>query len=537
MNRHLNFSATACLLRLSLLVVSLQVWEWPLPAQTPPGQPATPTAAGVKPGSPEASRFMVLFQELNSRRAHDAAWFRKNITEAGHGAPERSALLMMLQNYYHNTNRELEAYKVIEAWQKELNPGEPLMIMAPRQPVVALPTLTPVKAAALPLKQFKQLALPVIPDLELSNVSTLRAFYRGNRLWIEARCIKEPHQNFPRPNYAVLYGLDLAKDEQDVILFEPAWPGLPCAEVSDDMIFIQSKDKLKTYNLRTKAQRDFPLVADDNASLVALEDKLFLVSTNSLTYLDWRTGSSLLMASNRRRPPQTPLDELASLHPALLLPGLGGALCFQAGPAIYTYDQSRKWSQSAVLEANMTPVQAISVPHSEGRPSGLITATETHQNFMGGAVKLYGVSRDTMKPQLLVGALPGRLPGMAAVSPTPSSLPVWAGAPMGISGKASYVWMRKDLVGTAYRPDGNLHEHAGLRLAYYQDEPKGIISLTGDLAGASDDAKNFLTPNRSVFKDYQLATVPGGLIALLIEGHGYWFIPQEDLKQAVQSAK
>lgn len=495
----------------------------------------TPTAADMKQLREDSAQAMGLIQQLHRLRKHDPAWFKATIADAGLPPGVRRQLLLALQHYYRVTGYPDEVFNLVEAWHKELNPGQVLLFERGPRPFKTIVVQDPVQTVPLVLQHFRPLRLPVLNGMELSGLKILRGFYRDGRFWIEARCDKAPITNPAFPNFALLYALDLAKGEEDVILFEPSRPKAPCVEVLRQHVFIKARDRLKTYDLATKTQRDFPLIADEQAQLVTLDERLFLVSSNSLSFLDRRTGSSLLMASVRRRPPQTPLDALPSLAPALLLPGPGNTLRFQAGDSVYIYGQNRLWTKEFTLGTDALALHSAVVPLADGRQGGLMVMAPRQQLGTGPANRIFSLAPDGTSPELLLGPPPAaRLPSMPAPPPEPK--PRWSMQYTSLAVDASYVWLGQDLWAASSAGNPQQKNFTGLQLYCFRSEPNGICSFPTTFADTAENREDFEREHR-VFRQYQLVNLPEGLAALSLQGAGYWFIPSADLTTALKAVK
>ncbi len=498
-----------------------------------------PALPGPNPGGEtnlaERKRIMDLFQALQTRRTHDTAWFKENFTDAKLHPEIRQNLISPLQHYYQSTGWQPEVFNLLEAWQKELNPGQPLILPPPRvKATPAASTALSLKNATLMLKKFRPLRLPVLPNTELGDLKLINGFYRDNRLWLEARCYKEPVPSPFHENCGILYSLDLVKGEEDVIFFEPHRPNVPLVEVMNGLVFVKTRDQVKIYDLKKKSQQDLTVSMDEDARLVAVSGQMFLVSTNSIATLDLKTGASALLASTRRRPPQSPLDEIASLHPALLLPGASGNLLLQAGSDLYTCGQNRTWIKTATLGPNLRPLHSQVVSQSDGRLTAVFGFMDSKYSQYGYVDKLFALTPGIAEPQLLVAKQEATgMPYMPAPSPGPK--PQWTLPSPLLPPETSYAWVGQDLWTTTSANATKAKGKIRLALCCFQAGSKAVFRVqtqTDETTVNLADAQ----ANPHIFSmKFQLVPIPDGLAAIGLEGNGYWSITTEELKQSLQS--
>lgn len=498
-------------------------------------KPLSPPISGVGTNatSPETAQFRALTNELFKRNQHDPVWFRQNLKDAQLPANMRAALLGPLQSYYTATGNQPDVLELLTAWQKELKPAQPTVIPQPgmnfhRPPgfrgmmggpaIRPRPEVPPVPTAKgkLPLKSFMIVEPPVTAEMEFINLSIIDAFARGDTLWLDTRTIVGGGKQM-----ALLFGINLRSQEQDVVVFEPAnWqPG--CVEVSAQTVLLRCAEALKTYQLKTRTQRNIPVILDADARLLSYGTNLLAVSSNSIVQVDLRTEKTTVLASLRRRPAQSLVDELPTLYPGLVLPKPDGSLRLLAGPTVYDYGTNKIWTKAFDLETNGVPRNARFNWLAENSAAGFAVLNDPF-----GAIKLYGLLPGHPEPLLVSGStsslwnLNGRNPLL-----TPS----WPINDFSVEGY--HIWRGQDLLSTTYArvPNGT-----GFELNYSQFTPRRIVSLTPVLPKSIPENDN---ARRSGGSNSKLIRIPGGWAAVAIGGSSYWTIAESDLNRALAEAK
>lgn len=95
---------------------------------------------------------------------------------------------------------------------------------------------------------------------------------------------------------------------------DPMWVlgGGPFFEVDRSAIWISVQDHLARYTFSDGAWTDVKIPMDKGAVLSEIDDRLYLLTRDSLLRLTDRNGSVQVLASARRRPPTSPLDSIVT---------------------------------------------------------------------------------------------------------------------------------------------------------------------------------------------------------------------------------
>jgi len=503
-------------------------------AQKPSSPPPSFQPKPASPAATEGTRFVAVSGELFRAKKHDPVWFRENLKEASWSAEIRQLFLIHLGPYYERVGKPPDVLELINAWRKEAPPlvastnARPPGLGFPRPPgfpgmmggpaIRQRPEVPPVPTAKgkIPLKSFMVLEPPVTAEMEFNNLSIIDAFARGDTLWLDARAIGGGGKQM-----ALLFGINLRSQEQDVIVFEPAtWqPG--CVEISGQTIVLRGGDALKTYQLKTRTQRNVPVILDADARLLSYGTNLLAVSSNSIVQVDLETEKTTVLASLRRRPAQSLVDELPTLHPGLVLPKLDGSLRLLAGPTVYDYGTNKTWTKAFDLETNAVPRNARFNWLAENSAAGFAVLNDPF-----GAIKLYGLLPGHPEPLLVSGSTSAQWDLNGRNPPLTPSWPI-----NGLSVDGYHIWRGQDLLSTTSARGAN---GAGFELNCSQFTPRRIVSLTPVLPKGvpEDDISRYSGGSNS-----KLIRIPGGWAAVAIGRSSYWTIAESDLNRALVEAR
>lgn len=537
MNSERQHSSSGSLHRqMNVLLVVVTVWFGLCEPRLAFAQPAS-TARPDLSKDPKAvelhEKYLALSQELRTRRLHNSAWFNTDI--AGKALPDelREVLLPHLESYYIATGNQPEVYQLISDWYKEFRPGVPLMIGPPRVLVTKAGTVQSA-AASLTLKSYQSFQLPELLEMNLETLRIIHAYSRSNRIWLEARTLMRSQETNTIKVWGVLFGLDLFKGTQDIVVFEPQHPRQPDTDALGDTVVIKGSGLLKTYDLRTKSQRNLTIAVDDDARPSFVNDRLFMVSTSSLALVDLKSGSTRVLASTRRRPPQTPMDTLDSLHPALLFPGPANTWRLQAGRDYYALGGNQAWSKLGGFEENTSPVNSFALTQADRRMVAVSVMEEISKIWSGASYRVYVMPADSNVPKYLLGPEPlPTLPGLPP--PRQGPKPQWTVTQAPIPKTSSFALVGNNLwgLGDGYRRGGA----SGPKLVSIPGDGRPPVVVQTSYDENEPGVAEFKDLSANTFSTYSLLSVRGGLAAVCVGGNGYWFISDAELKTALQSAK
>lgn len=494
--------------------------DLPLPSGFNP-QPAQDT--------PEARKFAALVRGLLVDQAkYDAEWFRKNIKEAGLPPEIRKGLLDPLSFYYQSTMNQKAVYDLIIEWHKELRPEVPLQIEKPwtmgapmlpgANPSPALPVASIVKND-LRLREY-QVVKPPAGDLrEFGGISIKDAKVSGDTLWLDTRAFAFLPDE-PATNCAVLCGINLKTKQQQSLVYAPAIRGAGSFETMGNQLVFRQADGLQRYDLVTRQKNPLPHVLEADARLVSSGTNLYAISSNSLVNVNLETGTTTVLASLRRRPAVTVLDDLPTLMPGLLLPRPDGALTLLADRSVYNYTPGKQWSRAYTLTTNGVMTMASVGGGSNGNDAIFAKVDESFE-----FTRLFGVMLGADAPRLLVGN--GRSQ-WSWQKDGPVLNPEWVYENGTWNG--SQAWCGDDFLASFLSSEILNGSDAASGLAYFQTQPRRIVILkclyptTGEF-------------DRSRRPDIKLVSVAGGWAMVNLQGSGFWFFTNEELIQALAGAK
>ncbi len=276
---------------------------------------------------------------------------RLDITAA---ADEGRRLLAALDNYQQNLERNFRplagnqsaSARRIQAELKNVNTqidlarqrlggsvatnrtsAAPAAIPPPARP--AKPPAPPAEPVAVPAVTPRYWAVPYTPPPP-AVINDYRPWisdrrYRCGRLWVRVQ-----DTSFGEPDRGCFYSLEL-KTLAAQRVEEPA--GTLNYEVHEDNLYVADRAGIKRFSLRRREWEDW--ITGTTGDLVARGGRLFLLTGDSLVELGG-PGELKILASTRRRPALTPLDEVPSYAPGHLFQEAQGGMSFWVSNQVYS---------------------------------------------------------------------------------------------------------------------------------------------------------------------------------------------------------
>ena len=169
------------------------------------------------------------------------------------------------------------------------------------------------------------------------NVAIHACCFRERRLWLAVR-FDELASNPGKQSYfgrGVLFAVDPDTLRSDAYVLDPKSFQLPprtlggpadrSFEIHKDWLYVSSLGAVKRFSLQAKTWQDLPIPFEGHARVSVIDDRLLCSTDDSIFELAPDGKEVRLLASTRRRPAQTALDNLNKYGRPPLLKGPAGA--------------------------------------------------------------------------------------------------------------------------------------------------------------------------------------------------------------------
>ncbi len=375
-----------------------------------------------------------------------------------------------------------------------------------------------------------------IPASTNAGPNSMRAFtpeiksacFRDGKLWVEA-------QNTPFGDQVSFFGLDLATFTADCVQFRGDFESgitvthqtsRPPFEVDGDHLYLALGDSVTAWSFKERTWSQLPLPSEGHVILWRLADRLFFTTANSILERN-PDGSFRVLASSRRRPSLTPLDDAESYAQLHLFLTANGTLHATLNDDVYALPTgSNQWQHiGKVPNLNWSSYHPfddgfIALNTSPPRQSWGMLSHSTAPELLFG------------NPPLQADSLSGQPASAGQTALTPRWLAVPAGDELCLEGES--VWS------LANPPAGRSSAPAKISLTHFKAADPRPITIP--VRFASDDAAlesaRLAARRLSVFLPTLrlIISTPQGLVAMHEREPGFWFIPKADLQQALAQA-
>ena len=429
------------------------------------------------------------------------------------------------------------------------------------------PTIPP-EPETINVKQYYDLASRV---LEAKIIKIISAFYRNGKIWCELRSEFRHTAAGEGGIYRACVSLDPQSGNIDVLtlpatVLRGRYPPVPSVEVLGDGLFVNMYDCLKRYDLKRKQWEPVPIPCDKDVYLQAVGDRLYLCDQFSISEYHPGDGFVKILASNRRKPPQTALDKLETLDFPIVIAGPGGGVQAYVKNGIYRYDSAIK---------DWVPARQITTPYYRKVEGGILfqcpsigSLPRTYGLRTNGAFELlfehpsgsYMLNRPgayiSGASKNRFSASPKNSARLAGANPQPQSMDrlytQWnvpieylaVGGAMDFDGPNLWVLgpiLRASLFSNFNNRNAGNNSVRTTALWYFDSQlPDPLqMKLVFPPAHANEDFSNVRgfhpSPNTS-YGRVQLLNTPEGLAILRDRVEGIWFIPRTDLDNAIKRA-
>jgi hypothetical protein len=263
----------------------------------------------------------------------------------------------------------------------------------------------PTRATGPPeLVKFNSLE-QALPGFEPGGrAQTDSAIFRHGRMWFQVTYAK-PFASMEDFRTAFV-SLDPGTGATETISL-PARPGLlasrfaggpdlpPFFEVTRDSLFVSLRDGLQRYRFHGRTWERIPIPMETGAALREVSDRLVLGTGESLLEFDPATAAVQVIASSRRRPAVSPLDDLRGFQ--LLYPRATNTLGLFAQKRLFAYSFGSQTPSEITL-----PLSAH--PPSRYRLRRFLCGADALLLEMGADIsaRLFAVWSDSVPPELLI---------------------------------------------------------------------------------------------------------------------------------------
>ena len=379
-----------------------------------------------------------------------------------------------------------------------------------------------------------------LPDPRLTtDLGLIEARYREGHLWLEARLGLRTNSNLnlSPESRSVIYKIDLKTMKSRYSMFSPAiptlsnqprfWASLPRTfEVLGSHVYVSWRDQLLTTPVELGDWTPVQVPVAAQSRLFGIGRRLYLAAPDRLLEYDPASKETRVMASTRRRPPETELDSLPNFaSPGFLKGNTDGSIVHVLlGNTVHPWNvASGTWGASIRLADRGTPEVMDMVE------DGAVLRSQA----MGMATRKMFRLSPGRAVELIIHEAP-KVPGMMAERPRSPMKPagLWSvpdqidPLAMPLALEPGRVWMlnRRFVTGPQQEPglviyDDRWPDPVVLRLLFNRANPFPVNEA--QMMGARP----------------QLVATPDGLVLTGRLWNGFWFIPRADLETAIAQAR
>lgn len=327
--------------------------------------------------------------------------------------------------------------------------------------------------------------------------------YRDGKLWAEIT------GHWLAASKAVFFAVDLNDFSSHHIVFQGQassftedqmqWHSDRNFDLDANYLYLRQKPLVSRYSFVTKTWSPFPLAGDSRP--VRLGDRIFFISPDSILENIPTNQSLAVLASTRRRPAETLLDNLPDFNPCQMFLNTKGQVTLVAGDALYVLGADNQWQKGATL-----PIQSWESSKVLACDDGLLIPS---QNWWG----MFGPSS---KPELLFRTI-------VKVSDPP---PQWRSRP-----PEREAFIDGDCLWFAIDPSssGSLYPNGPTLVRYKYGDPNPLTIAVETSASPINSPKVHVPWEHR----WSILACPEGLALTTRATEGFWFIPKADLDKAL----
>ncbi|MGO9476993.1 MAG: hypothetical protein ACLQAH_09620 [Limisphaerales bacterium] len=362
--------------------------------------------------------------------------------------------------------------------------------------------------------------------------------YRDGKLWVEAR-----YDQTGDRGRADFFSVDLKTFAADKVQFEGEEFTLPnlfylnrrthSFEVQAGFLYLSVGHAIKRYSFKDHSWEQFPVPAAGKIIPARLGDRLFFASSSSI--LEYTSdGTFRTLASSRRRPPASLLDNIEDYGAPHLFLGSDDLLQVRMGNDVYAFSTNTSdWQHIATLsyvdEQNYCPSD-----------DGFVA-------WCGPYVELWGMARHSSAPEFLFWQTSASSQNRQDRSKNKDApLPRWRTLAPGadLCLQDDNLWF---LIGSPkFQSDAahnlRIQETDGLTASLIRFTPDAKKPITIPLRFKTDNitlrsaaARELANPSIAPWRPkWNLQWTPQGLVLIYNLLPGFWFVPKTDLEQAVE---
>jgi TolB-like protein len=337
-------------------------------------------AEAQKTRATQEAEFEVKETYLKSQTNFDFMSFAKVLLNKNYSAEEADRLLPLVTNYHeriksltpgpdasqqevmkarmNQSTANIWIPKLEEKLKNVISPSPPATNTQPAGLRQSSPNAaqTPSSLAEKPFSSIKSLHFWKLPAEEDDNQGAshrgyiISACYRDGRLWVQ-----EFYESVEMSGRTEFYGVDLKtfatqhvafRDDQYSFWQAMTGFGENRFDVDTNYLYLWLKDSARRYSFAKQTWEGFPMARDGRPQ--RLGNRLFFTTPVSIhEYLP--DGSLQLLASCRRRPAVTALDNLDNYTPCHLFLDPAGRVNVCVSNEVYTLSNTNDWQHSASL--------------------------------------------------------------------------------------------------------------------------------------------------------------------------------------------
>ena len=295
--------------------------------------------------------------------------FRKRLLAQSSATPAERHQLQISSNELRQLETKLSAARTLPAASSSA--GHQLSsapALPPSRPVVAAPNRSPAKIPAemlIPIEGEPSKTIERVPLWQSADKDSIipdsyfqGGLSHGGMVWLEGTRAHEDDRLDTVIVENFLVEIDLKNRKSRRLISLPqrtnpsrrAEPGpVPCRfAVSETSVHLATQSGLDRYDFQTGRWSSLPVPIEGGARLFRFGDRWIASGAESI--LAWKDGAErevTLLASVRRRPASSPLDNLSALDYPLIWPGKGEDLYTIVRENVFYFDaRNRTWTQA-----------------------------------------------------------------------------------------------------------------------------------------------------------------------------------------------
>ena len=359
--------------------------------------------------------------------------------------------------------------------------------------------------------------------------------FRQNKIWLQLLYSPLPEGLGGVTPLGAMYVVDPTTGQSETIPlptdgnFQTFWTDTPNSfEVMGDQLYLGSGGTLRKYNLRTKVWDAVPVMVQEPVRVRSINNRLYVTTSESILELSEKQDEARILASRRRRPAASPLDELEGLNLVPLFPGPAGALRTFVEGRIFIWSGT-SWAENFSVAPKATP----SV-YNDG-----VLFVVRHPYQMN---KLWRLGAQSQMAELAISELPipqgggmPRLlrpeePSIRSVWKSPVDLNVTASV-AAVSGSNVLFYVENTVSPPNWQELFKTHNTDGrdATLLVCDQEFTAPILVPLKFSGRKPADKPIQASISAPSAKIWLLPTPAGLAIGTLEVDGFWFVPQGQL--------